>query len=54
MTITAMNFFVSRDDGIRTHDLTVPNGTLYQTEPHPECFSIIAQYFWSCYDRMSL
>ena len=26
-------FFMSRSDGIRTHDLCVPNAALYQTEP---------------------
>ena len=28
--------YISRSDGIRTHDLCVPNAALYQTEPRFE------------------
>ena len=29
-------YIYNRGDGIRTHDLLVPNQALYQTEPRPD------------------
>ena len=32
-------FTLNRSDGIRTHDLCVPNAALYQTEPRFDLFT---------------
>ena len=36
MYLIINGFITCRGDGIRTHDLLVPNQALYQAEPRPE------------------
>ena len=46
--------FFGRSDGIRTHDLLVPNQAHYQTVPHPVIsFIIIANLYCDVNDFMS-
>ena len=35
----SLSVFYGRSDGIRTHDLLVPNQAHYQTVPHPEIYN---------------
>ena len=42
---TFLSIFLRRSDGIRTHDLCVPNAALYQTEPRFDCCHISKNHY---------
>ena len=46
-------FLTGRDDGIRTHDLFVPNEARYQTALHPDCIDYYTTVLWKMLQEFS-